>query len=149
DTPGIGNFLGDAGAALRVVEAAVVVVDAVGGVQVSTEKMWEAAEALKLPRLVVVNRLDRERASLERTVESMRGVLGRNCVPVQLPIGTEKDFNGVVDLVAMKAYTFAKDESGKMSVAAVPDAIAAEAKAARDALIEMVAEADDSLMDKF
>jgi elongation factor G len=149
DTPGMGNFLSDARSALRVTEAAVVVVDAVAGVQVSTEKVWENAEEFQLPRLVVCNRLDRERASLERTLESMRTVLGRNCVPVQLPIGEEKDFKGVVDLVSMKAYTFATDDSGKVTEAAVPDALAAQAQSARDALIEMVAEADDALMEKF
>jgi elongation factor G len=149
DTPGMGNFLTDARAALRVVEAALIVVDGVGGVQVSTEKVWTSADELQLPRLIVCNRLDRERASLDRALESMRTALGRNCVPVQMPIGQEKDFKGVVDLVAMKAYTFAGDDSGKMTEGPVPDAIAGHAQGARDALIEMVAEADDSLMEKF
>jgi elongation factor G len=149
DTPGMGNFLAEAMAALRVAEAAVVVVDAVGGVQVSTEKTWAAADELQLPRLVVVNRLDRERASLDRTLSSMRETLGRACVPVQLPIGEEKNFTGVVDLVAMKAYTFAGDESGKMTEGPVPEALSGAASAARDALTEMVAEADDALMEKF
>jgi elongation factor G len=149
DTPGMGNFLADARAALRVAEAAVVVVDAVAGVQVSTEKVWAAAEDLQLPRLVVCTRLDRERASLTRALESMQATLGRNCVPVQLPIGEEKGFQGVVDLVAMKAWTFAADESGAPKDGPVPDAMAADAKTARDALIEMVAEADDALMERF
>jgi len=149
DTPGMGNFLGDARAALRVVEAAVVVVDAVSGVQVSTEKVWEYADEQKLPRLLVVNRLDRERASLDRTLDSMRALLGRNCVPVQLPIGVEKDFIGVVDLVSLKALTFAADESGKITEGPVPGAMAADVDAARSALIEMVAEADDALMERF
>jgi elongation factor G len=149
DTPGMGNFLSEALAALRVAEAAVVVVDAVGGVQVSTEKAWEAAAELELPRLIALNRLDRERASLDRALDSMRTVLGRACMPVQLPIGEERDFKGVVDLVSMKAYTFAGDESGKMTEGPVPDAMAASAGAARDALTEMVAEADDALMEKF
>ena len=149
DTPGVGNFLGDARAALRVAELAVVVVDAVSGVQVSTEKVWALADEAELPRLVVVNRLDRERASLARTLDSMRGTLGRNVVPIQLPIGDEKDFKGVVDLVGMKALLFAPDESGRMTEAPVPDALASEARAARDTLIEMVAEADDGLMEKF
>jgi elongation factor G len=149
DTPGMGNFLSDARAAMRVAEAALVVVDAVAGVQVSTEKVWADAEEFELPRLIVCNRIDRERASLDRALESMRTSLGRNCVPVQLPIGEEKDFKGVVDLVAMKAYTFAGDDSGKMTEGAVPDALAPAAQSARDALIEMVAEADDTLMEKF
>jgi len=149
DTPGMGNFLSDARSALRVVEAALVVVDAVSGVQVSTEKVWGYADEFRLPRFIALNRLDRERASLDRALESMRAVLGRNCVPVQWPIGEEKDFTGVVDLVGMKAYTFAADESGKMTEGAVPDALAAQVQSARESLIELVAEADDGLMEKF
>jgi elongation factor G len=149
DTPGMGNFLADARSALRVADAAVVVVDAVAGVEVSTEKVWGYAEEFQLPRLIVINRLDRERASVDRTIESIRSVLGRSCIAVQLPFGEEKNFKGVVDLVSMKAYSFAGDESGKMTESAVPAGLAAEAQAARDGLIEMVAEADDSLMEKF
>src|SRR4051795_10105212 len=120
DTPGIANFLSDARAALRVADAALVVVDAVSGAEVSTEKMWTAAEELGLPRLIVLNRLDRERASLERSIESLRTVFGRAVVPIQLPIGEDRGFRGVVDLVAMKAWTFADDESGKPTQADVP-----------------------------
>src|SRR5688572_6765494 len=104
DTPGMANFLADARAALRVVDAALVVVDAVSGVQVQTEKTWRAADELALPRIVVVNRIDRERASLERTLASIHGTLSRTVIPIQLPIGDEKAFRGVVDLVAQKAY---------------------------------------------
>jgi elongation factor G len=149
DTPGMANFLSDARAALRVSDAALVVVDAVSGVQVSTEKVWGMAAEMEAPRLVVLNRLDRERASLERALESLRGVFGRIVIPIQIPIGQEKDFRGVVDLVAMKGWTFAADGSGKPSESAIPGDLAAAAQAARDALIEMVAEADDALMEKF
>lgn len=149
DTPGMGNFLSDARASLRVVEAALVVVDAVSGVQVSTEKVWADAEELEVPRLVVINRLDRDRASMERALESVRSAFGRGAVALQIPIGEEKGFTGVVDLVAMKAYTFAIDDSGKMTEAEVPPQLADAAKAARESLIEMVAEADDALMEKF
>ena len=149
DTPGAGNFVSDARAALRVVEAAVVVVDAVAGVQVSTEKTWAAAAEFERPRLVVCHRLDRDRASLDRALESMRASLGRECVAVQLPIGEGADFGGVIDLVAMKAWTFARDQSGKMSEADIPEASRAAAEAARESLIEVVAEADDALMEKF
>lgn len=147
DTPGMGNFLTDARAALRVADAALVVVDAVAGVEVSTEKMWAAADELDLPRMIVLNRLDRERASLERSLDSLRGALGRTVIPVQLPIGEEKNFQGVVDLIAMKAWTFGAD--GKPTETAVPPDMADQAQAAREALIEMVAEADDALMEKF
>ena len=115
DTPGMANFLSDARAALRVSDAALVVVDAVSGVQVSTEKVWSMAAEMETPRLVVLNRLDRERASLGRALDSLRGVFGRTVIPIQIPIGEEKDFRGVVDLVAMKGWTFAADGSGKPS----------------------------------
>src|SRR5687768_12031155 len=102
DTPGFGNFFSDARAAIHVADAALIVVDGVAGVEVQTEKAWADCEARELPRLIVVNRLDRERASLERTLESLRSSLTRTIVPIQLPIGEEKDFTGVVDLVSMK-----------------------------------------------
>ena len=149
DTPGMANFLADARAALRVADAAIVVVDAVSGVQVQTEKTWQAAEEAGLPRLVVVNRLDRERASLERTLKSIHAALNRTVVPIQLPIGEEKSFRGVIDLVAQKAYVFLPDGSGKCSESDIPADMADEAATAREALIEMVAEADEALMEKF
>ena len=90
DTPGMGNFLSDARAALQVADAALIVVDAVSGVMVQTEKVWEAAQELELPRLVVLNRLDRERASLERSLQSLREACSRTVIPIQLPIGEEK-----------------------------------------------------------
>jgi elongation factor G len=149
DTPGMANFLSDARAALRVADTALVVVDAVAGVEVSTEKIWGEAEELNVPRIVVLNRLDRDRASLDRSLESLRGVFGRTVVPVQLPIGEEKSFRGVIDLVGMKAWTYPQDGSGKASEGPVPPDMEKAASAAREALIEMVAEADDSLMERF
>ena len=115
DTPGFGNFFSDARAAMHVADGAVLVVDGVSGVEVQTEKAWAVAEELALPRLVAVNRLDRDRASLDRVLESLRQTLGRTIVPIQLPLGEEKNFTGVVDLVSMKAYSFAGDASGKMT----------------------------------
>src|SRR5579859_1797317 len=113
DSPGMGNFLSEARAALQVADAALVVVDAVAGVMVQTEKVWAIADELTLPRLVVLNRLDRERASLSRSLTSLREACSRSVIPIQIPIGEEKDFSGVVDLVARKAYQFAADASGK------------------------------------
>jgi elongation factor G len=149
DTPGFGNFFSEASAALAVADSALVIVDAVAGPEVQTEKAWAAAEELTLPRLVVIHRLDRERASLDRTIESLRQIFGRGIVPIQLPIGEDRQFTGVVDLVSMKAYTFATDGSGKMTEGEVPAGLADAAGTAREALIEMVAEADESLMEKF
>ncbi|MDQ3172079.1 MAG: elongation factor G [Acidobacteriota bacterium] len=149
DTPGMSNFLSDARAALRVVECALVVVDAVSGVEVSTEKIWAAADELAVPRLIVLNRLDRDRASVERALDSVHASFGRGAVPIQLPIGEEKDFKGIVDLVSMKSYTSDPDGNGKVTESGVPGALVDAAKAARERLIEMVAEADDALMEKF
>ena len=148
DTPGVGNFLADALAALNVADAALVVVDAVGGVMVQTEKVWAASDESGLPRLVAVNRLDRERASLERTLASLRESCNRAVIPIQLPIGEEKNFRGVVDLVSRKSFVF-KDDSGGFTEGPVPAEMAADVDAAREALIEMVAENDEKLMEHF
>ena len=147
DTPGMGNFLSDARAGLRVADAALLVVDAVAGVEVQTEKVWAEAASLELPRLVIVNRLDRERASLERTLGSIREFCSRAVVPIQLPLGEERQFAGVVDLVSMRAWRTGAD--GKSTDGPVPPEMYEAAKAGRDALIETVAEADDALMERF
>ncbi len=149
DTPGIGNFLSDARAALQVADAALVVVDAVAGVMVQTEKVWAAATELELPRMVVLNRLDRDRASLERSLKSLRETCHRSVMPIQLPIGEERGFTGVVDLVSRKAYTYQSDASGRFSEGPVPAGLTEAVEAGREALIEMVAEADERLMEKF
>ena len=149
DTPGVGNFLADALAALSVADAALVVVDAVAGVMVQTEKVWAAADERGLPRMVAVNRLDRERASLERTLASLRDSCSRSVVPIQWPLGEEKSFGGVVDLITNTAYLFTKDGSGAFTEAAVPADMTAAVKAARETLIEMVAENDETLMEHF
>ena len=149
DTPGMSNFLSDTRAALRVADAALVVVDAVAGVEVQTEKVWSTAKELGLPCLVALNLLDRERASFERALESAQQGLGREVVPIQLPIGAERDFRGAVDLVGMQGVTFPDDGSGTAAAGDVPGEMGAAAESAREALIEMVAEADESLMERF
>jgi elongation factor G len=149
DAPGMGNFLSEARAALQVADAAIIVVDAVAGVMVQTEKVWEAAAELELPRLIVLNRLDRERASLSRTLQSLRESCSRAVVPIQLPIGEEKGFRGIVDLITRKAFMFQTDETGEFTEGPVPANMTAEVDAAREALIEMVAEADEKLMETF
>ncbi len=149
DTPGYGAFIADAKGALRVADGALVVVDGVAGVEVQTEEAWGYAEGFDLPRLLVVNKMDRENASLARAMESIGRAFGRQAVPVQIPLGSEKGFSGVVDLVAMKACVYPKDESGKHRTTDVPSELAEAAKEARGALMEMVAEVDDTLMEKF
>jgi elongation factor G len=149
DTPGVANLLSDTRGAMRVAEAVVVVVDAVAGVQVQTEAVWQLAAETGLPRLIVVNRLDRERASLERALESLREAFGRTVVPITLPIGAERGFQGVVDLLTMQASTYLPDGSGQVKVGPIPASLEAEAAAARETLVELVAEADDALMARF
>ncbi len=124
-------------------------VDAVAGVEVQTEKVWEFANEFSQPRAIIVNKLDRERASFERAIESINENFGRAAVPVQLPIGAERDFNGVVDLVRMKAYTYTADGDGKGKEGEIPAALADAARKAHDALVEMVAEGNDALMEEF
>ena len=121
----------------------------VSGPMVQTEKVWAAADELGLPRLVVINRLDRERASLSRSLDSLREVCNRTIIPIQLPIGDERSFKGIVDLVTKKAFIFQTDDSGKFTEGAIPADMAEAVGKAREALIEMVAEVDEKLMEKF
>jgi elongation factor G len=146
DTPGYGDFIADARAGLRVVEAAVVVVDAVAGVQVQTEKVWKFATEFELPRAIVVNRLDRERADFFRTLESLGRRLKGRIVPVHIPVGEESGFRGYVDLVSQKAIVFS---DGKPSETAVPADVAERVKEWREKLVEAAAETDDDLLAKY
>jgi elongation factor G len=134
DMPGFGDFISEARAGLRVVDGAVVVVDAVAGVQVQTEKVWKFATEYDLPRAVVVNRLDRENADFFRTLESLTKRLKGRLVPLQLPVGSEASFKGVVDLVRMTD---------------VPPDLAARAREYREKLVEAVAETDDELLNRY
>jgi len=149
DTPGFSLFIHEAEMALPAVDAALLVVDAVSGVEVVTERIWHYADKLALPRVIVCTRMDRERADFARVMESLTSSFGRMVMPVQLPIGAEKNFAGVVDLVKMKAYTYDMGGNGKAKPGPIPPAMEAEAKAAHERLIELVAEGDDALMEEF
>jgi elongation factor G len=149
DTPGYAAFVSDAKLGVAVADTALVLIEAVAGVQVTTDRVWGYAELFQLPALFVVNKLDRENASFERAVASIRERFGRTAIPIQLPIGAEHAFTGVVDLLNARAYRFAQDRSGKATEEAVPQAMADEVRAARAALTEVVAETDDALMEKF
>ena len=149
DTPGFNLFTNDAYATLIAADALIIVVDAVAGVQAQAEKMWAYAEARNLPRAIVINKLDRERASFERTMESIHERFGRQAVPIHLPLGSEKDFTGVIDLVHMKAHTFVPDGDGKSKEGEIPEAYAEVAKKAHEELVELVAEGKDDLMAEF
>jgi len=149
DTPGFSMFIHEAEMVLPAVEAALVVVDAVSGVEVITERIWHYCDTFALPRAIVCTRTDRERADFTRVMESLTSAFGRAVVPVQLPIGSEKSFSGVVDLVRMKAYTYEMGGNGKAKVGEIPANLAEEAKAAHERLVELVAEGDDALMEEF
>jgi elongation factor G len=149
DTPGFNMFVHEAKMVLPVVDAAIVVVDGVAGVEVVTEKVWNDCEEYKTPRLIVVNRMDRERANAERVLESVTNAFGRNVVPIELPIGSEKNLSGVVDLVRLKAYTYELGGNGKGKETDIPANMKDEVQSAHEKLVELVAEGDDTLMEKY
>ena len=149
DTPGYSTFINDTKASLIAADASLIVIDAAAGVQVVTEKVWDYATEYDQPRAFIINWMDRELASFERALDSLQQVFGRSAVPVQLPIGAEKSFRGVIDLVTMKALIYKPDGDGKATIDEIPEDMAEEAKAAHEALVEMVAEGDDALMQEF
>lgn len=143
DTPGYAAFILDTKAALRAAEAAIVMIDAVNGVEVQAEKVWSYAQEFAIPRLIVINKMDKERANFERTVENIIETWGRRVVPLQIPIGNEADFKGVIDLVHNKAYY----ADGKP--AEIPAELLDATSAAREKIIDVVAEASEELMEKY
>ena len=149
DTPGFNMFVHEAKMVLPVVDAALVVVDGVAGVEVVTERVWGYCEEINLPRMIVVSRMDRERSDAARVLESLTKSFGRAIMPLQLPIGSEKNLSGIVDLVRMKAYTYEMGGSGKGKEGPIPANLEAAAKEAHEKLVELVAEGKDELMEKF
>ncbi|MFN8173537.1 MAG: elongation factor G [Solirubrobacteraceae bacterium] len=149
DTPGDPSFVADALGALRVCEAAVFVVNAVMGVEVSTTRLWQRAAELDLARLVFVNMLDRERADFFRTLEGLKAAFGPHAVATEIPIGAEHDVRGVVDLVDMKAYAYEGDERENCAEIPIPDDLAELAQEYREKLMDEVAENSDALMERY
>ena len=148
DTPGDSNFTFDTKCSMSVVENAVIVVDAVGGVEFQTQKVWELADEFKLPRIIFINRMDKERAIFKSAMESINTKLKKKATPVCLPIGSEDKFNGIVDLIEMKAYLFA-DNKGAGKVVDIPADMKEEVNNLRGSMVEDIAEADDELMNKY
>ena len=145
DTPGYMDFMGEVKCGLRAVETALIIIDAVSGVQVGTEFAWRFADELELPRAIFINRMDRENADFDRTPSSRsRPASGAKCIPVHLPIGSQASFKGVVDVLTQKAYVGEKGEE-----AAIPADIQGAADQAREKLIEAAAETDDALIAKY
>ncbi len=149
DTPGYSTFVNETRASLIAADSALILVDPVAGVQVVTEKVWDYATEYDLPRAFVINWMDRELASFERALASIQQVFGRSVVSLQLPLGEEKAFRGVIDLISMKAHVYQSDGDGKAKVEEIPGELADAAKEAHEKLVEMVAEGDDKLMEEF
>ncbi len=146
DTPGYADFVGEVKAGLRVADAALVVVTAEKGVEVGTELTWHYADERNLPRIVLVNKLDRENTSFDQALESLRAQFGVKVVPLQVPIGDQANFKGVVDLVSQKGYTF---EGNKVQEISIPADLQESIGSYREQLIESAVESDDEIMEKF
>jgi len=144
DTPGYADFAGEVRSGLRVTEGAIVVVCAASGVEVGTERVWSDAEKASLPRLIFINKMDRDNANFLSTLEGIQATLSPRCLPLQLPISSQKDFQGIVDLVTMKAYIGSDSQEAE-----VPSALKEQAEASREKLIETAVEIDDELINKY
>jgi len=149
DTPGDANFIIDTKNSLQAVDGAVIVVDAVAGVEVQTEKVWEYSSQFALPRLFFISKMDRERANFSQAVADIQKVLTPKAVPLNLPIGAEDSFAGLVDLMTLKAFYFETDLSGRFSEREIPADLKEEVHSAREKLAEAIAESDDTLLEKY
>jgi len=148
DTPGDSNFTYDIKCSLSVVDNAVIVIDAVGGVEFQTQKVWELADEYDLPRAIFINRMDRERANFNKALESIKSSFKKKVTPLCLPVGAEDKFNGIIDLISFKAYSFT-DNKGIGKASDIPAEMMDEAKMFRDTMVEDIAETDDELMNKY
>jgi elongation factor G len=144
DTPGYADFTGEVRSGLRVTEGAIVVICAASGVEVGTEQMWGDAEKANLPRLIFVNKMDRDNADFFSTLKGIQAKLSPKCLPLQLPIGSQSDFQGIVDLVNMKAYIGATSQEAE-----IPSTLQEQAEASREKLVESAVEVDDELINKY
>lgn len=150
DTPGDDNFIYDAKLCMRVVDGAVIVVSAVSGVRVQTEKVWEYANEFAVPVCFFVNKIDRERADFGRTLEDLqKSFSDRSVVAIQIPMGQEEGFKGIIDIITMQAYIFKDDQSGSFQKVDIPAEYAAEAAKYREKLIESAVEMDDDIMERY
>ncbi len=144
DTPGYSDFAGEVKAAIRVSEGAIIVICAASGVEVGSEQVWAYSEEANLPRLIFINKMDRENADFYRTVEELQSRFGRKCLPLQLPIGAQSDFQGVVDLLTMKSYV-----GSPAKEAEIPSSLQSQAESFGEKVVEAVAEIDDRLLEKY
>ncbi len=144
DTPGYADFVAEVKSVVRIADGAVIVVCAASGVEVGTELGWGYADEQEIPRLIFVNKMDRENADFYRVMEEIRANFGNKCVPIEIPIGAQDDFQGVVDLIRMKSFSGPKWQEGE-----IPDSLRERAGEFREKLVEAVAETDDDLIAKY
>jgi elongation factor G len=150
DTPGYADFIADARSCMRVVDGAVIVVGANSGVNVQTETVWGYAQEFEVPVCIYLSKMDMERADFQKALDDIKkGLSSIPCVPIQLPVGIEAEFKGVVDLIQMKAYYFKDDFSGKFELQEVPAELSDEAAKRREQMIETLVETDDGMMEKY
>ncbi len=149
DTPGYSNFLAETRGALRVTGGAVVIVSAISGVKVATERLWSYADDHEISRIAFVNKMDRERANFFRAIDDLEHVLGVRGVAMELPIGSGADFTGVIDLLTMKAYYYRDDLTGAFDIRDIPEELSDEAQRLRQVMIECIVESDDALLERY
>jgi elongation factor G len=149
DCPGYGIFLTEAKAGMRAADAVLLCINGVSGIEVNSERIWSFAEEMSLPVMVHLTKMDRERADFDRALEGLHKGFGRTVLPVQIPIGQEHGFTGVVDLVRQKAYRFTRDGNGKAELVDIPADLAGAVETHRSRLVEAVAETDDKMMERF
>lgn len=149
DTPGYEDFYGDLASALRVVDSALVVIDAVTGVGGGTEKSWMMADKYGLPKAIVINKLDAEQADFDGIIDQIQQELGARLMPVHIPIGRGSSFSGIVDIISMKAYQFEGDSGKKFEEMDIPGELSSRAEELRESLIEAAAEGEDELTEKY
>lgn len=144
DTPGYSDFIGEVKAGIRVSEGAVIVICAASGVEVGTEQVWGYCQEANLPRLIFVNKMDRENADFFKTVNDIQAKFGPKCLPIQIPIGAQNDLQGIADLLTLKAYTGSPPKEGE-----IPSSLEGQVNTSREKLIEAAAETEDALIEKY
>jgi elongation factor G len=149
DTPGFINFIEDTRGCLRVADGAIVIVSAISGVKAETEKIWKYACEFEVPRIVFVSKLDKEAADFSNAISELEKSFEQEAIPLYIPVGSGDNFKGIVDLIAMKAHLYQEGQGGKTSETEIPDDLKSTAEEYRKKLIEKIAEADDSLLEKY
>lgn len=149
DTPGDFNFISDTKTSMQGGDGVIVLADAVDGVRVQTEKVWEFADEFNQPRMIFINKMDRERADFEKTVHDLQNAFSKACVPLQIPIGAAESFKGVLDILSGKAYIYGSGDSGKFEIKDMPADLEELADQYREAIVEHVAESSDELLEKY